>query len=188
MNRTTLFVLGGLLLPPALPHALEPLPGRVLGPSLDAAWRQVSAHGQVPTEARAPSLDRRMDSTLPLSEALERALAHHPSVASVREALRGADALLAEARGARLPEVVLQGTATRFDLPMVVAPLHSLDPSGDGPAFDRTLLQSRAALSWNVYDGGARSGLVREREAGIRVGAAELDDAVSALLERTVGA
>ncbi|MFQ5746902.1 MAG: TolC family protein [Gemmatimonadota bacterium] len=115
---------------------------------------------------------------LTVSEAVRLALADHPSVGASRAELREADAAIGEAKAAWLPRLTADGSLTRFQEPMIVAPLHGFDFRRP-PDFDRNLVQGELALGFTLFDGGARSAGVRAaratrgaREAGL--GAAEM--------------
>ena len=110
-----------------------------------------------------------------LESAVRAALLTHPLLEAARARLAAAEAGEAEARSAWLPTLGTQALATRYEEPMVVAPLHGFDPM-DPPTFERTLVQGHASADWTVFDGGARSA----RAAGAR--------AVAAAEERGVGA
>lgn len=114
------------------------------------------------------------DSALSLPQAVRLALGSHPVVAAARAAEDETGARVAEARAAWLPQIIAQGTVTRFELPMIVAPLHGFDPTRP-PTFDRTLIQGAGQLGYTLFDGGAR---------GARIGAARAEaDGAEAGLE-----
>jgi outer membrane protein TolC len=73
---------------------------------------------------------------------------------------------VSEARAAWLPQITAHGSLTRFELPMIVAPLHGFDPTRP-PTFDRTLIQGAGILGYTLFDGGAR---------GARIGAARAEE------------
>jgi outer membrane protein len=98
--------------------------------------------------------------TLTLATALDSALATHPSVGAADARVDGAAAARAAARAAYLPTVAGSAGLTRFQEPMVVAPLHGFDPTNP-PAFDRTLIQGQVGMEYVLFDGGARSALSR---------------------------
>ncbi len=120
--------------------------------------------------------------SLTLSEALDSALATHPSVVGARARVDGAQAALAAARAQRIP--TLAGTAglTRFEEPMVVAPLHGFDPTNP-PAFNRTLIQGQLGLQYTVFDGGARGARIRGAGAVEQEAVASREDARMGVLE-----
>lgn len=97
---------------------------------------------------------------LTLSEAAVAALESDPTLAAAlaREEAAGADVQRASA--GRLPSVNLEGAITRFQEPMVVAPLHSFDPSSP-PRFDEGLVQGAARLRYTAFDGGRIGSSVR---------------------------
>jgi outer membrane protein len=130
-------------------------------------------------------------SRLPLEDAVRAALAAHPSVALARAAGSRAGADLSEARSARLPRLVLEASATRFQEPMLAYPLHGF-PTGlpapgspDLPTFDRTLLQGSAHVQWTVWDFGERAGRVRAADHLTAAADAGLTEAEQTLAHRT---
>lgn len=126
--------------------------------------------------------------TLTLPVVLEGILRQHPSLQALRAAREGARAGEREVRGALLPSVDARAVTTRFELPMVVAPIHALDLSGPRPDFDRTLVQGRVEGRWLLFDGGVSRGLARAAEAGAEGAAAAVDRGAARLLEEGIGA
>jgi len=106
---------------------------------------------------------------LTLAAAVERALAQFPSVEAARARQRQAEAALGEARAGRGPRGRLTASATQFEEPMVVTPIHGFGP-GLFPEFDKTLFQSQLTVSYTLYDGGATG--ARIRAAGSQLGSA----------------
>ena len=102
--------------------------------------------------------------TLTLAEAVDAALAAHPSLAAAQARVEAAGGAGDAARAARLPGASVDATLTRFQEPMVVAPFHSLD-FGDPPTFDRSLVQGRLGLAYTLFDGGERSSRIRGADA-----------------------
>jgi outer membrane protein TolC len=122
-----------------------------------------------------------------LVEAVRSARETHPSVAAadarIERAIQGASGVRAE----RLPTLSAQASVTRFAEPMVVAPLHSLDPANP-PTFDDALVQSRLQLRYSLFDGGARGARIASGAAAID-GASRAAEAVEAeLIEQVVAA
>ncbi len=112
------------------------------------------------------------EDTLTLDAAVAAALGASPAVASARAGEDRAAAAVGQARSAWLPSLSVNGSAVRFEKPMVVAPLHGFDLRSP-PAFDRTLYQGDASLGWLLFDGGARAARVRRaRETEAAAGAA----------------
>ena len=110
--------------------------------------------------------------TLSLEEAARRALEHFPTVRGAREGTAGADAAVGEQRAARLPSLKLIGSATRYEEPTIVHPIHGFG-SGEFPPFDRTLYQGGLNASYTLFDGGGRGARLREaRQAQDAAGAA----------------
>ena len=93
-------------------------------------------------DAQVPGVAAGAADTLTLAGALTVALERDPHLMA---ASAGADAAAAgrvQARAAWLPSLIGSGTVTRFQEPMVVAPLHRFDPNSP-PDFDRTLAHPR---------------------------------------------
>lgn len=101
---------------------------------------------------------------LTLAEVLESALGTHPSVAGAEARADAAAAATGEARSARLPTLAVSAVATRYQEPMVVAPLHGFDIRSP-PQFDETLYQGHASAEYTLFDGGARGARVRASAA-----------------------
>lgn len=125
--------------------------------------------------------------SLSLAEAVERALAAHPSIGGARAALAEASAAVGEAGAARLPSLTINASAFQYDDPMLVAPLHGLDLSRV-PPFDETLLQGGATLAYTLFDGGARGARIRRARAEAAAADAGLGGAEQALASRVTDA
>lgn len=120
---------------------------------------------------------------LTLSRVVHGALANHPSFAAARAASARAAAGVDEARAARLPTLHLDASAVRFARPMVVAPLHDLDPR-QPPLFDETLVQGGISASYTVFDGGATTARVNaSRALAEAAGTGEAEARLSLLAE-----
>ncbi len=122
-----------------------------------------------------------------LADVVRRALEVHPSVEAARDATEAAGAGVSAARAAWLPGLSLQGAATRFQEPMVVAPIHAFDIT-QAPDFDRTLIQGTVGLRYTIFDGGKRGAEVARARALENVSRAQLSEAEAALVERTAQA
>jgi outer membrane protein TolC len=120
---------------------------------------------------------------LDLVGAVERALGRYPSVAAARAANAGAQAEVAAAAAALLPAARLASSATRFERPMVVSPIHGFTP-GSFPQFDRTLFQTEIDVTYTLFDGGARAARIRQAAAQAAGAAAALDAAQQDLAAR----
>jgi len=107
---------------------------------------------------------------LTLSSAVARALAYHPNALAVEAGVDAANAAVGEVSASRLPQLAFEGSATRYQEPMIVAPLHALDITR-APDFDRTLLRGTASVSYTLFDGGVRGSRIRGARA--EAGAAE---------------
>jgi outer membrane protein len=125
--------------------------------------------------------------TLTLAEALDSALATHPAVAGADARLLASERAGDAARAARLPAAALTVNLTRFQEPMVVAPLHSLDIA-DPPVFDRTLVQGQVGAQYTLFDGGVRTSRIRGTDAAREGSRAAREDAEMRVLEETLSA
>jgi TolC family type I secretion outer membrane protein len=103
-------------------------------------------------------------SRLTLQAVVDRALGTHPSVAAAQAARDRSTADLRDARSRMFPGLNFDGAVTRFQQPMIVAPLHGLDLRNP-PLFDRTPYQAGLSLNWTVFDFGRRSAQIRAQSA-----------------------
>ena len=132
-------------------------------------------------------------SRLTLDAAVRGALSQYPTVAVARAAQSRARADVRETGAQQLPRVTLDGSATRYQLPALIYPLHGFPgpttpAPGGNPVFDRTLFQGSALLSWTFYDFGARSGRTRATRELAGAADAALGAAEQTLVARTAGA
>ena len=124
--------------------------------------------------------------SLPLEEAVRRALASHPSVGAAAARSEGAEAVGGVARSAWYPSLSVSATGTRFEEPMLVAPLHGFEFTTP-PAFDRTILRGELDLRWTLFEGGARSSRIEAADARAGSAAARAEAARQDLAARVVG-
>jgi outer membrane protein len=120
---------------------------------------------------------------LTLGDAIERALAHHPTPAAAREATNEARAAVGEARAGWFPALKLSGSATQYEKPMAAAPMHGfrLDAL---PPFDETLFVSSLSLGYTLFDGGSREARVRQARARETAAQASLAGAEASIITR----
>lgn len=114
---------------------------------------------------------------LPLADAVDRALTRFPAVEASRARREEAERALDEARFNRRAKGRLTASATQYEEPMVVTPIHGFGP-GLFPEFDETLGQATLTVSYTLFDGGAdaariRSATSQSEAAGAALGAAE---------------
>lgn len=102
---------------------------------------------------------------LTLRDAARLALRSHPAPMAADARTTAAAADESAVHAAYLPSVSGTAGLTRFEEPMVVAPLHGFDPS-QPPDFDRTLVQSQLGVEYTLFEGGGRG--ARARGAGAR--------------------
>lgn len=122
---------------------------------------------------------------LTLIDAVNRALRSYPTVGVARAMRDRASADLGDARSAWLPRLSVDASLTRFELPMVVAPLHGFDPRNP-PLFNNTLIQSGVSLGYTLLDFGTRAGRVRAQHEMQGAADAALDNAEAQLAARVV--
>jgi len=111
--------------------------------------------------------EQTVTSRLTLQQAVERALDYHPSLQMAEAGVEAASATLGEAKSQWWPRVQLEASATRFQLPMLTAPIHAFTPEAI-PPFDRTLYAGSAMVGFNVFDGGGRTARIGMANAEAR--------------------
>ncbi|HEX6559578.1 MAG TPA: TolC family protein, partial [Longimicrobiales bacterium] len=122
--------------------------------SITAAWVLFAA---------APLAAQSQQRSLSLLDAVQRALAAHPSIELAAANVARARSGVREARAAQLPTLGLDGSLSEFQEPMVVAPLHGFD-ARNPPSFDRTLSQGSLNLGYTLFDA-ARGSRIDRAEA-----------------------
>lgn len=119
---------------------------------------------------------------LTLHDAVGLALDFHPRVAAARAARHGSAAMLGTAKAERIPTAAAEGEVTRYQLPMLVAPLHELTAT-TLPQFDPALVRGRVTAGYTLFDGGRRGATIDQAEAGERSAAAGVAVAELAVME-----
>lgn len=99
-----------------------------------------------------------------LSQLAERALAASPALAAAGARREAVSAERREAGAALKPSLVLGATATQYQEPSIVAPLHGFN-FNDLPPFDRSLLQPGLRASYPLLDGGLRAARIDQLTA-----------------------
>jgi len=87
------------------------------------------------------------------------------------------------AAAARWPTLALSTSATRYQEPMPVTPIHGFTP-GLTPAFDRDLLQGGTTLRYTVFDGLGRGARIEAARAESAAVANDADGLAQALVAR----
>jgi outer membrane protein TolC len=124
--------------------------------------------------------------TITLHDAVKAAQTIHPAVAfAIANAERGRH-ITREIQATRLPLLSLESSATGFKEPMVVAPLHGLNPE-DRPVFDRALAQGSLALGYTVFDA-SRGDRIGRAKALADAAGAQVDAARTQVMSETVRA
>jgi len=147
--------------------------------------RGVASVGLVAVLATLPSPT--LAQSLTLTDAVDAALASHPSVSAAQSRVHAADGAGGVARATRFPGASVQGTLTRFQEPMIVAPLHGFDLT-NAPAFDQTLVQGQITVGYTLFDGGARSSRIRGADAAVDASRYGLSGAEMAVIDETATA
>ena len=124
---------------------------------------------------------------LSLDHVVSQVVQTHPSIAAAAAAERGGLAQVREAKGGLFPSLVADANATRFEEPMVVAPIHSLNLQAP-PLFGETLLQGRLSAAWTILDGGLNRAGVNVAEAGLEGRRAAFEATESMLIVAAVRA
>jgi outer membrane protein len=101
---------------------------------------------------------------LTLADAMTRALSYHPGLSASAAQVEATDAGVDEAEAARFPTIAVGASATRYQEPMIVHPIHAFTPNFL-PPFDEDLFQLLAELRYPLYDGGGRSARIDESRA-----------------------
>jgi outer membrane protein len=142
----------------------------------------LSALSAPPAAAQAGAAD-----SLTLLEAVRRALSERPALGAAAAARDAAAADHARAASDWWPRLSLEAGLTRFEEPMLVAPLHAFDPQAI-PDFDRMLVDATLGARWTVFEGGARLARTRGAAAGLRAAEAGLEATADATIALTVAA
>jgi len=122
---------------------------------------------------------------LTLMDAMTRALSYYPSVQTSVAQVEVADAAVDEAEAARFPTVSVGASATRYQEPTIVHPIHAFTPDLV-PPFDQNLFQALADLRYTVFDGGGRSARIEESRARRQSAESSLLDARQRLLSQLI--
>lgn len=91
---------------------------------------------------------------LTLTQAVERAQQSHPAIGKAVAAADAASAALGQARSSWWPQLTTQANVTRFQEPMLVAPIHGFAQGQlERIEFANTLVQGDLSLGWTIFDG-----------------------------------
>jgi len=125
--------------------------------------------------------------TLSLPAAVDAALASHPTIAAARGAQAAASARSEAAEAERRPQASLAGSATRYQEPTVVTPIHGFGP-GLFPEFDRSVGRGELSVRYDLYDGGANAARLAAARAEESAAGDDLAASEDELVARTVAA
>lgn len=122
---------------------------------------------------------------LTLMDAMTRALSYYPSVQTSVAQVDVADAAVDEAEAARFPTVSVGASATHYQEPTLVHPIHAFTPALI-PPFDQNLFQALADVRYSLFDGGGRSARIEESKARRQSAESSLLDARQRLLAQLI--
>ncbi len=123
---------------------------------------------------------------LTITEAVQTALSAHPLLVAAQAHAERSEHATSEVRATRLPQLTLESAVTRYQEPMVVAPLHGFDPMSP-PVFDRTLAQGALTLNYTLLDAG-RGDRIRGANAIAAAADAGVDATRALIISETVRA
>ena len=104
--------------------------------------------------------------SLTLTKAIELAQQSHPSVGIAVAGADAASAAVGQASSAWWPQLGTRANLTRFQKPMLVAPIHGFAPADlERIEFANTLIQGDLSLGWTIFDG-VRVNRIRAARAG----------------------
>ncbi len=101
---------------------------------------------------------------LTLADAMTRAVSYHPGLSASSAQVEATEAGVDEAEAARFPTLAVGASATRYQEPMIVHPIHAFTPNFL-PPFDEDLFQLLAELRYPLFDGGGRTARIDESRA-----------------------
>jgi outer membrane protein TolC len=103
-------------------------------------------------------------------------------LAAARAGEDAAGAVVGQAKAAWWPQVGARANLTRYQKPMLVAPIHGFDTlSFLSIDFQRTLIQGNFSLAWTIFDG-VRLNRIRGAKAGAAVATASREAAAQSLI------
>lgn len=123
---------------------------------------------------------------LTVHEAVQLSLVRHPAVAFAEANAERGRYVTRELQAARMPQLSIESSLTRFEQPMVVAPLHGFDPLNP-PVFDRTLTQGSVSLAYTLLDA-SRGDRIARAGALAEAAAAQADASRAQVIAETVRA
>jgi len=120
---------------------------------------------------------------LPLSAALDSALASHPTLARAEALERSTAEAASASRATKWPSLRFQTALTQFQEPMLATPIHAFDATLL-PEFNETLWQSQLRARYTLIDWGARGGRMDAADAQLSAAEAATRAARAELIER----
>jgi outer membrane protein TolC len=126
-------------------------------------------------------------SRIALADVIAAAIRTYPTVAAAEAQRASAEAAVGGARAALLPHASLSASLTRYQEPMIVYPLHSLNLT-EPPPFDRTLVQPGVTVGYTLFDFGLRNAQIAAAEAQRNAADASAGASIQAVVSRAVAA
>ncbi len=139
----------------------------------------------IPAAASAQGAGPQPERPLTLADAARYALENYPAVSAAEAGSSEAAHAAATASARRWPSLRADVSATRFEEPMLVRPLHGLDQQSTA-LFDRTLFGGTLTARYTLWDGGERGGAIEQARANARAAAAAGDATRASVLQRVV--
>lgn len=124
---------------------------------------------------------------LPIGQAVAEAVARYPALQAARARREATRRDVGEANAAWFPSVTLGGSATKYEEPMIVTPIHGFGP-GVLPVFDDVLYQGSLTADWLLFDGGGREARIRQQRALYSAADADTRGGEAGLVGRTLNA
>ena len=134
---------------------------------------------------RTGHVARSLGAALTLATAAAEALARVPAGAAAHARSEAARRDVGDARSQWFPSVFLNGAATKYELPMVVTPIHGFSP-GDLPQFDDVLLQGSLTADWLLFDGGGRGARIAQQGSLYRAADADAEGGDARIVGQTI--
>jgi outer membrane protein len=150
-----------------------------------AVWLGLTGHPSHARAAAAGSMQSEERAVLSVEQAAQQALENHPSVGALRAGSEEARAAAGEAAAGWYPALRLSGSATRYEEPYAVFPIHGFNPK-QIPPFDRTIYQGALSLSYTLFDGGGRPARVRQARSRVSAARESLLGAEQSLVARVL--
>lgn len=155
-----------------------------------AAATAIVVLGMAGRPSPAPAADGAVDppaagAALSVRAAARLALERNPSIEASRAGNDEARAALGEAAAGWYPALRLSGSATRYEEPNAVFPIHGFNPSSI-PPFSETIYNGALTLSYTLFDGWMRPARVSQARLRLSAARESLHGAEQSVLARVL--